>query len=144
MKTDEVRRSMFRMGLVHTRDNGPEVSSAELEHTAKYWDLLYVRTGIEYCRSHRNRSRVFAYSAGINRSRGANTPHRIPGGHQVIPQVCGHAWLDKTTINITLQDPLVFPEPGASCLIIILCNYQFMGIAWAEHDQEFKKTWVHV
>jgi len=71
---------MFRMGPVHARDNGPGVSGAEPERTDRYWDLLYARTGIEYRRSHRNRPRVYAYSAGINRSRGASTPHGIPGG----------------------------------------------------------------
>jgi len=81
---------MFRMGPVHVQDNGPGVFDAEPEHAARYRHLLYARTGIEYHRSHRNRSKACAYSAGINRSRGASTPHGIPGGRQVIPQVCGH------------------------------------------------------
>ena len=72
---------MFRMDPVHARDNGPGVSNAEPEHTARYRDLLYSQTGIEYRRSHRNRPMACAYPAGINmRSRGASTPHRIPGG----------------------------------------------------------------
>ena len=44
---------MFRMGPVHARDNGPGVSDAEPEHTARYQDLLYARTGIGHRRSHR-------------------------------------------------------------------------------------------
>jgi len=55
MKTNEVSRTMFRMGPAHAQDNGPRVSGAEPERTARYWDLLYARTGIEYCRSYRNR-----------------------------------------------------------------------------------------
>jgi len=83
---------MFRMGPVLVRDNGPGVSGAEPECTARYKDLLYARTGIKYHRSHRNKRRACVYPAGINRrSRGASTPHGIPGGRQVIPQVCGHA-----------------------------------------------------
>ena len=31
---------MFRMGPVHTRDNGPGVSGAEPERTARYRDLF--------------------------------------------------------------------------------------------------------
>ena len=83
---------MLRMGPVHARDNGPGVSSAESEHTARYQDLLYNRTGVRYCRFCRNRCRACAYPAEINRrGRGASIPHEIPGGHQVIPQECGHA-----------------------------------------------------
>jgi len=52
---------------------------------------LYARIEIGYRRSHINRPRACAYLAGINRSRGASTPHENPGGRQVIPQVCGHA-----------------------------------------------------
>ena len=81
---------MFRMGPVHARDNGPGVSSAEPERTARYWDLLHTLTGIGYRRFHKNRPRACAYPTGTNRrSRGAGTPHGIPGGRQVIPQECG-------------------------------------------------------
>jgi len=38
---------MFKMGPVHTRDNGPRVSGAEPECTARYQDLLYARIEIE-------------------------------------------------------------------------------------------------
>jgi len=83
---------MFKMGYVHARDNGPGVSGSEPERTARYRDLLYARTGIGYHRSHRNRPRDCTYPAGINRrSRGASTPHGIPGDRQVIHEVCGHA-----------------------------------------------------
>jgi len=51
---------------------------------------LYARTGIEYHRSDRNRLRACAYPVRINRSRVVSTPHGIPGGRQVIPQVCGY------------------------------------------------------
>jgi len=44
LKTDRVRQTIFRMGPVHARDNGPEVSGVELECTARYGDLLYART----------------------------------------------------------------------------------------------------
>jgi len=46
LETDEVSRTMFRMGPVHARDNGSGVSGAKLKHTARYRDLLYVRKGI--------------------------------------------------------------------------------------------------
>ena len=92
METDEVSRTMFRMGPVHARDNGPRVSGAEPECIARYRDLLYTRIGIGYCRFHRNWPRACAYPAGIYmRSRGASTPHGITGGRQVIPQVYDHA-----------------------------------------------------
>jgi len=41
---------------------------------------------------------------------GASTPHRIPGGRQVIPQVCGHAWHDMTIINMKLFGTHQFPQ----------------------------------
>ena len=43
LKTDEERRTMFRMGLVHAQDNGPGVSGTERERTVRYRDLLYAR-----------------------------------------------------------------------------------------------------
>ena len=92
LETDEVQRAMFRIGPVHARYNGLGVSGAELERTARYRDLSYARTGIGYRRSHRNNSRACAYPVGINRrSLDASTPHGIPGGRRVIPQVCAHA-----------------------------------------------------
>ena len=42
-KIDGERRTMFRIGLVHTRDNGPVVSGTEPERTARHRDLLYAR-----------------------------------------------------------------------------------------------------
>jgi len=42
LETDEDRRTMFRMGPVHTRDNGPRVSGTGPERTARYRDLLNV------------------------------------------------------------------------------------------------------
>jgi len=66
---------MFSVGPVHARDNGSGVSDIESECTARYRDLLYARTGIEYRRFHRNKPRACAYPAGINRkSRGTSTP----------------------------------------------------------------------
>jgi len=102
LETDGVRWTMFRMGPIHARDNGPGVSGAELECTARYRYLLFARIGIKYRRSYINRLRACAYFVGINRSRGARTPHEIPGGRQMIPKVCGHAWHDMTTINMKL------------------------------------------
>jgi len=43
LKIDGERRTMFRMGLVHARDNGPGVSGTEPESTTRYRNLLYVR-----------------------------------------------------------------------------------------------------
>ena len=43
LKIDGEWRTMFRMGPVHARDNGPGVSGTEPERTARYWDLLYAR-----------------------------------------------------------------------------------------------------
>ena len=43
LKIDRERRTMFRMGSVHARDNGPGVSGTESERTARYRDLLYAR-----------------------------------------------------------------------------------------------------
>jgi len=66
---------MFRMGLVHARDNGPGVSGAVSERTARCHDLLYARIGIGYRRSHKNRPRACAHPVEINmRSRGASIP----------------------------------------------------------------------
>jgi len=36
LKTDGAWRTMFRMGPVHARDNGPGVSGTEPKRTAKY------------------------------------------------------------------------------------------------------------
>jgi len=43
VKTDEDQRTMFRMGRVHARDNGPGVSGTEPERTTRYRVLLYAR-----------------------------------------------------------------------------------------------------
>ena len=43
LEIDGERRTMFRMGPVHARDNGPGVSGTEPERTARYRDLLYAR-----------------------------------------------------------------------------------------------------
>jgi len=40
LKIDGDRRTMFKMGPVHARDNGPRVSGTEPERTAMYQDLL--------------------------------------------------------------------------------------------------------
>ena len=44
LETDGARETMFRVGHVHARDNGLEVSGTEPERTAMYVDLLYVQT----------------------------------------------------------------------------------------------------
>ena len=54
MKTNGVRRTIFRIVSVHAQDNGLGVSGDELERSAKYQDLLYARTVIGCHRSHRN------------------------------------------------------------------------------------------
>jgi len=43
LKTDGDRRTMFRIGPVHARDNGPGVSGTEPERAARYRVLLYAR-----------------------------------------------------------------------------------------------------
>ena len=43
LEIDGERRTMFRMGPVHARDNGPGVSGNEPERTARHRDLLYAR-----------------------------------------------------------------------------------------------------
>jgi len=48
---------MLRMGPINTQENGQGVFGTEPERTARYRDLLYVRTGIGCHRSHRNRPR---------------------------------------------------------------------------------------
>jgi len=112
---------MSSIGPIHALDNGPGVSGAEPERTARYQDLFYTRIGIGYRRSHRNRSRICAYPAGINRkSRGASIPHRIPGGGQGIPQVCGHAWYDMTTINMKLFETHQFPPNPVPVVLFII------------------------
>ena len=41
LETDGDRRTMFRMGSVHARNNGPGVSGTEPERTARYRVLIY-------------------------------------------------------------------------------------------------------
>ena len=41
LKIDGDRRTMFRMGLVHARNNGLGVSGTESEHSARHRNLLY-------------------------------------------------------------------------------------------------------
>ena len=82
---------MFSMGPVLARDNDHGVSDAEPERTAGYQKLII----------HSNRIGIadpieiglgFAHSGRSNRrSRGASTPHGLPGGRQVIPKECDHA-----------------------------------------------------
>jgi len=43
LETNGNRRTMFRIGPVHTQDNGPEVSDTEPKRTARYRVLLYAR-----------------------------------------------------------------------------------------------------
>jgi len=59
LETDRDRRTMFKMGAVHARDNNQGVSGAESERkrTARYQDLLYARIRASYYCSHRNRPR---------------------------------------------------------------------------------------
>ena len=40
LEIDGKQRTMFRMGPVHARDNGPGVSGAEPERTVRYRDLF--------------------------------------------------------------------------------------------------------
>ena len=61
---------MFSIGPVYTRDNGPGVSGAEPEYTARYRDLLHARAGEGYHRSRTNIPRACAYPAGITRGVG--------------------------------------------------------------------------
>ena len=53
---------MISMGPVHARDSSLGLSSAEPERTARYRDLLRARTGIAYCRSHKNRPRACGHA----------------------------------------------------------------------------------
>ena len=55
LEIDGERRTMFRMGPVHARDNGPGVCGTEPERSARYQDLLYARTRIGCHRSRWNR-----------------------------------------------------------------------------------------
>ena len=43
LEIDGDRRTMFRIGLMHARDNGPGITGTEPERTARYRDLLYAR-----------------------------------------------------------------------------------------------------
>ena len=43
LEIDGERRTMFRMGPVHARDNSPEVSGTKPERTARDRNLLYAR-----------------------------------------------------------------------------------------------------
>ena len=43
LEIDGERRTMFKMGLVHARDNGPGISGTEPESNARYRYLLYAR-----------------------------------------------------------------------------------------------------
>ena len=52
LESDGDRRTMFRIGPVHARDNGPEVSGTEPKRTVQYPDLLYAGLSI---RPNRNR-----------------------------------------------------------------------------------------
>ena len=81
---------MFNMGPVLARDNDHGVSGAEPECTARYRELIVCPNGIGYRRSHINKPKVIP-GRNNRRSRGVSTLHGIPGGRQVIPQVCGHA-----------------------------------------------------
>jgi len=76
LKTNGVRRTIFRIVSVHAQDNGLGVSGAELERSARYQDLLYARTVIGCHRSHRNRPRGLWHTRQeIRRSRGVSKPH---------------------------------------------------------------------
>ena len=86
LETDEDRRIMLRMGLVHARDNSKGVSGAEPERTARYRDLLYARKGIGCHRSYRNRPRGLWHTPA---GRGVGVPvhpTKRPGGLHVESQ----------------------------------------------------------
>jgi len=103
------------MGPIFFWDNDHRVSGAEPEHVARYRDLLYAQIGVGYRKSRRNSHRACAYPAGINRWRtGASTPHGIPGSRQVIPSMRPRVTRYDHHKYETIQDPSVFPKPGAS------------------------------
>jgi len=95
LETDGYRRTMFRMGLMHARDNSPGVSGTEPERTGRY-RVLHMPVGLSI---RPNRNRVSPLLKGIypgnystpgrrQRSRGASTPHgntRWPPGR--IPRI---------------------------------------------------------
>jgi len=88
LEIDGARQTMLKMGSVHARDNGLGVSSAESERTVRYRDLLYARTGIGCCRSHRNKPRSLWHTRQEIRNRGVSTPPtETPGDLQVESQV---------------------------------------------------------
>ena len=87
LKTDGDQRTKFKMGPVHAWDNGQGVSGINQERTARYWDLLYARTGIGCHRSPKEYTHeITTHQAG---GRGVGVPvhpTETPGGLQVKSQ----------------------------------------------------------
>ena len=130
LKIDGERRTMFRMGPVHARDNGLGVSGTEPERTARHRDLLYARRSqytpeqeqsvtvpTEYTQG------IIAHPADRQGGRGATTllgnawwpPDRIQ--QEQLHNIC------VATINIeAISIPINFPCPGVSCLNITVLN----------------------
>ena len=95
LETNGDRRIMFRMCPVHAQDDGPGVFGTELEHIARYQDLLYARTSLiilpkrnRVYYSQRNRPRGLWRTLQKVRRVGVPVyPTEIPGGLQVESQV---------------------------------------------------------
>ena len=90
LKIDWEWRTMFRMGPVHARDNGPGVSGTEPERTARH-RTYYMPESLSI-RPNRNRVSPFptgytqgiiAYLAGRQGVRVPVHPSEMPGGLQV-------------------------------------------------------------
>ena len=136
---------MFRMGPAHAEDNGPGVSGAEPERTARYQDLLYAQRRIRYHRSHKNRPRACAYLAG--KKGGIGVPSHATENPRWPPDDPSRMWPHVTRYDHhkygTNYDTSVFPKLCASCHIYnLLCNYQFTRIEGAGHDQEYMSTCI--
>jgi len=116
LETDGDRRTMLRMGLVHTQDNSQGVSGIEPECTARYRDLLYAQTWIE---CHRSQG-LMAHPTG----RGVGVPAHPTetlGGLQVESKYVAVRHF-KTIINMeTISVLISFPHPGVSYSIITYC-----------------------
>ena len=133
------------MRSIHARDNILGVSGAELECTVRYRDLLYARRGVRYHRSHRNRLKSCAYSAGKTEGVGCQYTLGNPQWPQGDPS---RMWPRVTRYDQhkqgTNQDPSVSPKPGAIYLIYnLLYNYQFTRIAGVGRVQEVRSTRAH-
>ena len=90
------------MGPVITWDNGPKVSSTELECTARYRDLFISPKGVGYYCIHRNMPK--AYNTPKQEYRRAGVPVHpagTPGGHQVTPKFVAARYF-MATINMRI------------------------------------------